>query len=184
MNNSIHIVNPLNELYQSNIVSIQPEQRWKMTGRPPAPAQSNYPDTEPTSPCPILITISAWPGNDKYKLSSHWFDWTRVQTHGFESHDLPPPATFCHRISELCLGAAWSPLQFFLKDQRAELVMHISTKTQTNERAEITFFFIGWKNDWLIIDWWCPMLRNVHKNAKWSDLWRSNDSRCWSEMQI
>ena len=36
--------------------------------------QSHYPDTEPRSPCPILIIPSAWLGSDKYQLLSHWFD--------------------------------------------------------------------------------------------------------------
>ena len=30
--------------------------------------QSYYPDTEPTSPCPILIVPSAWLGSDKYQF--------------------------------------------------------------------------------------------------------------------
>ena len=32
------------------------------------PTQSHYPDTEPTSPCPILIMLSAWLGSDKYNI--------------------------------------------------------------------------------------------------------------------
>ena len=46
-------------------------------------------DTEATSPCPILIMLSAWLGSDKYQPLSHWCDSTRVWTHGFESYDLP-----------------------------------------------------------------------------------------------
>ena len=38
--------------------------------------QSHYPDTEPTSPCPILIMPSTWLGSDKYQFVSHWFDLT------------------------------------------------------------------------------------------------------------
>ena len=37
------------------------------------PTQSHYPDTEITSPCPILVMLSARLGGDKY----HWFDSTR-----------------------------------------------------------------------------------------------------------
>ena len=43
------------------------------------PIQSHYPDTDPTSPCPILIISSAWLGNNKYQCL--WFDLTRFQTH-------------------------------------------------------------------------------------------------------
>ena len=45
--------------------------------------QSNYPDIEPTSPCPILILWSAWLGSDKYQCLSHWFDSTEVRSHDF-----------------------------------------------------------------------------------------------------
>ena len=45
------------------------------------PTQSYYPDTEPTSPCFILIMPSAWLWSDKYNTFSHWFDFTMVQTH-------------------------------------------------------------------------------------------------------
>ena len=31
----------------------------------------------------------SWLGGEKYQFLSHWFDSTRVRTHGFESHDLP-----------------------------------------------------------------------------------------------
>ena len=40
------------------------------------PIQSHYPDTERTSPCPILLMPSHRLGSDKYKLISHWFDLT------------------------------------------------------------------------------------------------------------
>ena len=39
---------------------------------------SHYPDTEPTSPCPILIMPSAWLGSDKYQFLSHWSDSTSI----------------------------------------------------------------------------------------------------------
>ena len=39
-------------------------------------ASSHYPDTEPTSPFPILIMLSAWLGSDNYQFSCHWFDST------------------------------------------------------------------------------------------------------------
>ena len=50
------------------------------------PIQSFYPNTEPTSPCPILIMSSAWLGSDKYQFLSHWFDSTRIriQVHVFD----------------------------------------------------------------------------------------------------
>ena len=37
-------------------------------------------DTEPTSPCPILIMQSARLGSDKYQFLSHYLDLSRVQT--------------------------------------------------------------------------------------------------------
>ena len=45
------------------------------------PYQSGYHDTEPISPCPILLILSTWLGSDKYQFLSHWFDFTRVRTH-------------------------------------------------------------------------------------------------------
>ena len=36
--------------------------------------QSHYPNTEATSPCPMLIMPSTWLGNDKYKFVCLWFD--------------------------------------------------------------------------------------------------------------
>ena len=38
------------------------------------PTQSHYPNTEPTSPSPILIMLSTWTGSDKHTFLSHWFD--------------------------------------------------------------------------------------------------------------
>ena len=32
------------------------------------PSQSHYPDTEPTSPCPMLRMLNNWLGSDKYQL--------------------------------------------------------------------------------------------------------------------
>ena len=48
-----------------------------MTGYP---TQSHYPDTEPTSPCPILIMLSAWLGSNKYQFLIDWFESTANQT--------------------------------------------------------------------------------------------------------
>ena len=36
--------------------------------------------TEPTSPCPILVMLSAWLRSDKYQFLSDWFDSTSVRT--------------------------------------------------------------------------------------------------------
>ena len=48
---------------------------WKTRLSAPWP-QSDYPDTELTSPCPMLIMPSAWLGSDKYQfcISFVWFD--------------------------------------------------------------------------------------------------------------
>ena len=42
----------------------------------PYSTQSHYPDTEPTSPCPIWIMLSTWLGSDKYQFSKSlvWLD--------------------------------------------------------------------------------------------------------------
>ena len=57
------------------------------------PTQSQYPGTEPTSPFPILIMLSAWLESDKDKFSNHWFDsgLTRpaFETARFKSPYLP-----------------------------------------------------------------------------------------------
>ena len=45
------------------------------------PTHSLYPDTDPTSPCLILIMLSAWLGSDKYQFSSHWFNSAKFQSH-------------------------------------------------------------------------------------------------------
>ena len=55
--------------------------------------RSYYPDTEPTSPCPILTMPSAWLGSDKYQFKSHWLNLTGVQTCRLwtRTHDLQIP---------------------------------------------------------------------------------------------
>ena len=42
------------------------------------PTQLYYPETGPTSPCPILIMPSTWLWSDMYKLLSYWIYSTRV----------------------------------------------------------------------------------------------------------
>ena len=53
------------------------------------PTQSHYPDTEPTSPCSILIMPSTLLGNLKYKLFSPWFVRPVFEPMRSESPDLP-----------------------------------------------------------------------------------------------
>ena len=63
---------------------------------PQYPTQPNYPETELTSPCSILLInlmLSARLGSDECQLLSHWFDSTRVRTSGFDSLDLPRHST-------------------------------------------------------------------------------------------
>ena len=52
------------------------------------PTQSHYPDTEPTSLCPILIMLSARLGIDNNQYLSLWLDWTRLEPtiFGFRAH--------------------------------------------------------------------------------------------------
>ena len=49
------------------------------------PTQSHYLDTEPTSPCLILLMQNAWLRNDKYQFLSRLFNSTRAWTYAFES---------------------------------------------------------------------------------------------------
>ena len=43
--------------------------------------QSYYPDTEPTSCCPILMRPNACPGSDRYEfIWGHWIDSIRIRT--------------------------------------------------------------------------------------------------------
>ena len=57
------------------------------------PTQSQYPDTDPTIPFPILIMLSARLGSNQYQFQSLWFDSTRFQTCGLwaRTHDLRIP---------------------------------------------------------------------------------------------
>ena len=64
--------------------------------------QSYYPDTEPTSPCSILIMPRVWLGSDKYTFLSRWFDSQAVVWLGYKSinrwHHSPGPES-----DSLCL---------------------------------------------------------------------------------
>ena len=53
------------------------------------PTQLHYPDSEPTSPCPVLVMSSARLGSNKYQFLSHWVDSTRNQTPDLQ-HVKPP----------------------------------------------------------------------------------------------
>ena len=43
------------------------------------PTQPYYPGTEPTSPCSVLLILSAWLGCDKYQFERYWFDLTMAR---------------------------------------------------------------------------------------------------------
>ena len=47
--------------------------------------QSHYPDTEPTSPCRILIMPSTWLGSAPHSFLSHRFDSTMIRTQDGQS---------------------------------------------------------------------------------------------------
>ena len=47
------------------------------------PTQSHYPNTELTSPCPILAIPSARLGVTRIRFLRHWFDLTGIQTPEF-----------------------------------------------------------------------------------------------------
>ena len=81
------------------------------------PAQSQTPDTEPTSPCPILIMPSTWLGRnkDQFEKSLVWLD------HGFEiliscMHAIPMLYRFRHRARVFFKGAGSITDYFFGPD--------------------------------------------------------------------
>ena len=64
------------------------------------PNQSHYPDTEPTTPFPILIMPSTWLGSNTY----HWFDSTmgsnpRSPVHETRALHIQPPCP----VGDLCI---------------------------------------------------------------------------------
>ena len=85
------------------------------------PTQSHYPDTEPSSPCHILIMRSAWLGSDKFKFvkslvwldcgsnsqsSTHEATWTRV----LWFHDSSTNISCSHCVyAGLTLSQNWHP---------------------------------------------------------------------------
>ena len=77
------------------------------------PSQSHYPDTEPTSPCPILIMLSTWLGSYKYQFykSLVWLD------HGF---------AHTHAIPVLCRfgGAYWTHITQYTIHHTEHTVHH------------------------------------------------------------
>ena len=58
-----------------------------MSGRPGPDIRDNQ-----SFPCPNDAECLDRKG-DQYKFVSYWFDSTKVQTHGFESHNLPKQET-------------------------------------------------------------------------------------------
>ena len=54
------------------------------------PTQSHYPETEPTSPRPILIMLSSRLGKDKCQFKSLRFDSTRFWTRGLRTRTRYP----------------------------------------------------------------------------------------------
>ena len=53
---------------------------WEISTTVQYATQSYYPDTKRTSPCFILLILSAWLGSDKYQVWNHWFDSTGSRT--------------------------------------------------------------------------------------------------------
>ena len=67
-------------------------------------SQSHYRYSEPTSPCPILIMLSAWLGYDKYHFLRHSFDLTRVQTRKVRIPQSPKTGDRCSTHSTIPSG--------------------------------------------------------------------------------
>ena len=53
------------------------------------PTLSHYPDNDPTSPCPMLIILSAWLGRDKYQYLSHYLTRPRIKLPNFRTRARP-----------------------------------------------------------------------------------------------
>ena len=74
------------------------------------PTQSHYPDTEPTSPCFILIMPSTRLGSDKYTFLSHWFwvawVWTQEIQNGRKTLN-----SFGHLVWSLCSRLSNDPYE-------------------------------------------------------------------------
>ena len=72
------------------------------------PTQSHYSDTESTSPFPILMT----PNSNKHQSISHCFDWNKVRSCRFESHNLPKWERYAQlaRLSRLVICVGWPRL--------------------------------------------------------------------------
>ena len=89
--------------------------------------QSHYPVIETTSPCPILIMLSAWLGfvclllfyvlatskvisgrawlgSNPYQVLSHWFDLTRVHTYDVRIPQSPKTGAGCSTHSTIPSG--------------------------------------------------------------------------------
>ena len=70
-----------------------------MTGYPMQP----HPDTEPISPCPILIIPRTWLGSDKYRFLNHWLDLTSVRIPGFFTKGRWTLNSFGYPICRVCV---------------------------------------------------------------------------------
>ena len=58
----------------------------------------HYPDTDTTSPCPILLLLNTWLEATCINSLSHWLDATRVQSHNLQ-HMTPVLYQFGHLAS-------------------------------------------------------------------------------------
>ena len=97
------------------------------------PTQSQYPDTDPTSSCPILIMPSSWLGSDKYQFYKLliWCD------QGFDStisctqdpcftESVTAPDRYCYLCQPIRIvsGTMWFPVMwlFFISIGRAVML--------------------------------------------------------------
>ena len=69
--------------------------------------QSHYPDTKPTSPCPILTMLIAWLRSGKYKSLRHWSDSTMVWTHDARILRSPQRGDWRATHSAILSGFLW-----------------------------------------------------------------------------
>ena len=105
------------------------------------PTQSQYPDTESTSPCPIRIIPNTWLGSDKYQFykSLVWLNWSsNPRSPTCEAHALPigPPSPVpeAYRAFHQIGGACW---------QQSESRLWTTTEASGSLRQ-----WLRWRLDW------------------------------------
>ena len=108
------------------------------------PTHSHYLHTEPTSPYPILIMLSASLERDRCQFLSHWFDSPGFWTHRFESHGLKPAfyrfghcTWYCPRWSDIGKCLPYAPI---IPIVSARLLCHSWVIIRSIVAADLKYF--------------------------------------------